>query len=92
MGGQQQHLFGEACSGSEQAVEVSGLPQFIESAQGGEDPLAYAAVVTGVLDDLQILAWSGLFDAEEHGGLLAKDTTILTSKTAETRAITTNPS
>jgi hypothetical protein len=48
---------------------MAGLPQFIEAAKRSQDPLADAALVAGVFDDLQILAGPGLFDAEEHGDL-----------------------
>src|SRR5262249_35604572 len=69
MGGKQEDMFGEACSGGEQRIELAGLLKFIESAEGGEDALANAAVGAEVFDDLQIVSWSGVFDAEEHGGL-----------------------
>ena len=61
-------MLGKAGAGGEQAVEVAGLPEFVESAEGGEDALAHAAVVAEVFDDLQVLAVFGGFDAEEHGG------------------------
>jgi hypothetical protein len=75
--GQEENMLGEASAGSEQAVEVAGLLKLIESSEGNEDALAHAPLVAGVFDNLEVLAWTGLFDAEEHGGLQNKDTTII---------------
>jgi len=43
------------------------LPEVVEAAEGGDDPLAGAAVDPVILDDLEVAAWAGRFDAEEHG-------------------------
>ena len=64
---QEQDVLGEAGTGSEQTVEVAGLLEFIEPAECDEDALADAALVAGILDDLQVLAGLGFFDAKEHG-------------------------
>ena len=71
VGGEQEDVFGKACSGGEQRIELAGLLELVESAEGGEDALADAAVGAGVFDDLQVLTGTGLFDAEEYGGLRA---------------------
>jgi hypothetical protein len=62
-------VFGKPGSGGEQAIEITGAAQLVEPAQRGKHALADTAVLTEVLDDLQILPGSGLFDAEKHGGL-----------------------
>ena len=68
VGGQQKHMLGEASAGGEQPIEVAGLLEPIESPERSEDTLAYPTLVAGVFDDLEVLAWSGVFDTEEHGG------------------------
>jgi hypothetical protein len=70
MGGEQEHVLGEASPGGQERIELAGLLEFIESSEGDEDLLAGFAVLARVLDDLQVLPGSGLFDAEEHGDLL----------------------
>jgi hypothetical protein len=47
--------------------------------------LADAAVGAGVFDDLEVLPWPGLFDAEEQGGLAHRDTTMLAAKFGKSR-------
>ena len=62
-------MFGEAGAGGEQPIQLAGLLQLIEPAKRGEHALANPVALAEVLDDLQILAGAGLFDAEEHGDL-----------------------
>ena len=64
--GQEQGLLGVAGAGGEQALQAAVLLEVVESAEGGDDPLAGAAVGPVILDDLQVAAWAGGFDAEEH--------------------------
>jgi len=78
MSSDQENMFGEPRTGGEQRIELAGLLELIESAEGSEDALADAAIGAGVFDDLQIPARSGWFDAEEHGDLGNRDTTIIT--------------
>ena len=66
-----QRLFGEAGAGSEQGFESSVGLESVESAEGGDDALAGAAVAPVIFDDLQVAAVAGGFGAEEHGGALA---------------------
>jgi hypothetical protein len=56
---------------------MAGGLELVEPPQGNEDGLANAALVAGVLHDLEILSGPGLLDAEEHGDLRMRDTTIL---------------
>jgi len=77
VGGQKEDMFGEAGAGGEEGVEVAGLLELVEAAEGDQDPLADAALRAGVLDDLQVAAWSRGFDAEEHGALGKRVTTII---------------
>ena len=51
MRAEQQHMFGEACTGSEQAVQVARLFELIEPAQSGQNALANAPLLPGVSDD-----------------------------------------
>jgi hypothetical protein len=69
VGGQKQDVFGEAGAGGEEGVEVARQLQLVKTSEGDENSLADAALGTGVLDDLQVAAWSRGFDAEEHGAL-----------------------
>ena len=69
MRGEQEDMAGKACPGGQEAIELPGLFEFVESAEGDEHALASFAVVACVLDDLEILPGPGLLDAEEHGGL-----------------------
>ena len=77
MGSEQEHVLGEACPRGQERIELAGLLKLIESSEGDEDLLASFAVLAGVLDDLEVLPGSGLFDAEEHGGLLQRDTAMI---------------
>ena len=45
VGRQQEDLLGEACPGGEQGVELAGVLELVETAEGAEDALAGAAVV-----------------------------------------------
>src|SRR5271155_1999293 len=72
VGGEQQDVLSKASTGGEQSIEVAGLAELVESADGGEHALGDAAVLPGILDDLQVLAGAGGFDAEKHGGLLIR--------------------
>ena len=69
MFGEDQQFVREACTGAEQAVDLTVLLEFVESAQSGQDGLLRAAVAPVVLDDLEVGAWAGLFGAEEQGDL-----------------------
>ena len=44
VGGQEQDVFGEAGAGGEKGVEVAGLLESVEAAEGDLDPLADAAL------------------------------------------------
>src|SRR5712692_660458 len=67
MGGEEERLPGEAGAGGEEAFQSAVLLEVIEAAERGHDALVGTAVGPVVLDDLEVLAWSGRFDAEEHG-------------------------
>src|SRR5262249_44434798 len=73
-GGEQQRLLREASAGSEQGFQAAVLLEAVEAAQSGDHTLAGAAVVPVVLDDLQVAAWAGWFDAEEHAWGLRNET------------------
>jgi hypothetical protein len=77
LGGEQQGVLGEAGSGGEQRVELTGGLQVVEPAEGGEDALLGAAVVPGIFDELEVAARARGFDAEEQGGLGNVDTMII---------------
>ena len=72
--GEQEDLFSEACAGGEQGVELSGLLEVVEAAEGAENALPGAAAIPEVLDELEVAAGSGGFDAEEHGSLAQRET------------------
>jgi hypothetical protein len=78
MRGEQEDVLGEACAGGEEAIELPVLVEPVEPPEGDEDALTGSPQLSGVFDDLEILPGSGLFDAEEHSGLLDKDTAIVT--------------
>ena len=67
--GEQQHLVGEAGTGTQESIELAGGLELLELAQGGEHLLAAASRFPAVFDDLEVGAGPGLFDAEEHGAL-----------------------
>ena len=69
MFGEDQQFLGEACSGSEQAIDLAIGLEFVDAPERGQDRLLRPAVAPVVLDDLQIGAWAGLLGAEEHGDL-----------------------
>ena len=64
----------EACAGSEEGVQLSGVLEVVEAADGAEDALFGAAAVPEVLDELEVAAGAGGFDAEEHGNLAKRET------------------
>jgi hypothetical protein len=78
MRGEQEDVLGEACAGSKEAIELALFTETVEPSEGDEDALSGGPLLSGVFDDLEILPGPGLFDAEEHGGLLDKDTAIVT--------------
>ncbi len=64
---------------------MAGGLELVEASQGGQDALADAAVGAGILDDLQVAAWAGGFDAEEHGALGIGVTTMIPLEMRKTR-------
>jgi hypothetical protein len=70
MRGEQKDVLGKACSGGQETIELAGLLEFFEASEGDQDLLSGFAVLPRVFDDLEVLPGPGLFDAEEHGGLL----------------------
>ena len=69
---QDQDVATESCAREQEAIELAGLLELIESPQGGEDALPWSAVFPAVLDDLEVGAWAGLLGAEEHGALVVE--------------------
>ena len=85
MSRQQQGLLGEAGAGGEQGVELArGLEQ-VQASEGGKDALFGLAVIPVVLDELEVAAWPGGFDAEEQGGLGKRDTMMIGDNTGNSR-------
>jgi hypothetical protein len=76
-GGQEKDVFGEAGTGSEEGVEVTRRLEMVQAAQGDKDALADLAVVAGILDDLEVATGARSLDAEEHGDLGKRATTII---------------
>jgi hypothetical protein len=74
LGGEQEDLFGKACAGGAEGVELPGILEVVEAAERAEDALFGPATVPEVLDDLKVAAGPGGFDAEEHGDLAKKET------------------
>jgi hypothetical protein len=69
------HLIAQARARGQQGSQTTIEGQFISAPNGGNDMLAHRAGLAAVLDDLQIAAWSGLLETEEHGTLI-QDTTL----------------
>jgi hypothetical protein len=67
---EEQEFLGEACSRSEQGIDLAVGLEVVEPSDGGQDGLLRAAVAPVVFDDLEIGAGAGLFGAEDQGGLL----------------------
>ena len=59
-------MLGEAGTGGQQGVDLSGALQDVEPAQGGDDALADAAVTALVVDDLQVVVSAAVLEAYEH--------------------------
>src|SRR5262249_39772209 len=59
VGGQHEGLLGEAGTGDEEGVELAGLLEEVEAAEGAEDALPGAAAVPEVLDELEVAAGAG---------------------------------
>ena len=69
MSGEDEDRPGESRPRSEQGIELAGLLELVEPAQGGDDALPGASALPAVLDDLEIGACPGGLGAEEHGDL-----------------------
>ena len=67
---QEKDVAAQPCARDQEAVEMPGLLELIESPQGGDDALSGSPVFPAVLDDLEVGAWSGGLGAEEHGALV----------------------
>jgi hypothetical protein len=63
----EQHLVSELGPGSQQRGESAGGDQIVGAPQISDDGLPYSAVDAVVLDHLNVGAWAGFLDAEEHG-------------------------
>src|SRR6478672_7556536 len=68
--GDQQRGFGETRARAQQSVEPAIGFEVLDAPESGQDTLPGAGAVARVLDDLQIAALPGGFDAEEHAGIL----------------------
>src|SRR5262249_9951263 len=51
---QEQDRLGQTGTGDKQSIELTTLPELVESPQGGNDALAGAPVLPAVLDDLEV--------------------------------------
>ena len=60
-------VLGEPGTGTEHGIELSAFPQPIEPPQRRDDPLLDMTINAFVVNDLQVLVPSGLFNAREHG-------------------------
>ena len=69
MGAQNQEVLRQTPAGSQQRIELAGLLQLFEPTERDQDALAGASLVPVVFHDLEVTAWPGGFDAEEHGDL-----------------------
>ena len=63
----EKYLVSELGPGSQQRGESAGGDQIVGAAQISDDGLPYGAVDAVVLDHLNVGAWAGFLDAEEHG-------------------------
>lgn len=69
VGGQDHEGGGIPSFRGEQCIQVSRLPDLVESTQGPQDSLATFAIFPLVLHYLQVGIPLGLLSAEKHGGL-----------------------
>src|SRR5262245_43537368 len=69
MGREQEELLGEACARGEEGVQLPGVLEVVEAAEGAEDALPGATAIPEILDELEVAAGPRGFDAEEHGDL-----------------------
>ena len=69
MSGEDEDRPGESRPRSEQGIELAGLLELVEPAQGGDDALPGASALPAVLDDLEIGACPGGLGAEKLGDL-----------------------
>ena len=60
-------VLGEPGTGTQHGIELPAFTQPIESPERRDDPLLDAITDAFVVNDLQVLVPSGLFDASEHG-------------------------
>ncbi len=67
---QEEDVATQSCPREQEAIELAGLLELIESPQGGDDALPWSPVFPAVLDDLEVGAWAGGLGAEEHGALV----------------------
>ena len=63
----EKYLVSELGPGSQQRGESAGGDQIVGAPQISDDGLPYGAVDAVVLDHLNVGAWAGFLDAEEHG-------------------------
>jgi hypothetical protein len=68
--GNQQRGIGETRARAQQGVEPAVGFEVLDPSESGQDTLPGADAVARVLDDLQIAALPGEFDAEEHAAPL----------------------
>ncbi len=68
---QEEDVAAQSSARDQEAVEMPGLLELVESPQGGDDALPRPPVFPAVLDNLEVGAWSGGLGAEEHGTLVA---------------------
>jgi hypothetical protein len=66
MSREEENGLGEAGARDQEGVELTGLLELVESAECGDDPLAWSTVLPAVLDDLEVGACAGFLGAEEH--------------------------
>jgi hypothetical protein len=58
VGREEEDGLGESCARDPQGVELSGLLEWVESPERGDDPLLGSSVLPAVLDDLELRRWS----------------------------------
>jgi hypothetical protein len=85
VGRQEQSVLGEACSGGQEGIELSGLLELVEATESGQNTLPGAALVPGILHELEVLPLPGGFDAEKHGALARRGTMILRQLSRKSR-------
>src|ERR1019366_6548370 len=69
---QEKDVAAQSCTRDQEAVEVPGMLELIESPQGGDDLFTGLTVFPAVLNDLEVGAWSGGLGTEEHGALVVE--------------------